>query len=46
LPLDHGEAIAAGITGSKILVMPGVGHEIPEPEWPGILAAIKELAEA
>ena len=30
LPLDHGIAVADGITDSKRMIMEGVGHEIPE----------------
>ena len=30
LPLDHGVAVADGITDSKRMIMEGVGHEIPE----------------
>lgn len=36
LPIDHGEAIASGITGAKLLALPGVGHEIPD----GVLAVV------
>lgn len=40
LPLDHGIAIADGITDSKRLIMEGVGHEIPEELIPEIINEI------
>ena len=30
LPLDHGQAIADGIQNSQMMIMEGVGHELPE----------------
>ncbi len=42
LPLDHGIALAEGITDSKRMIMDGVGHEIPEELLPEI---IKEIVE-
>ena len=30
LPFDHGQALADGITNAKLMVLEGVGHEIPE----------------
>ena len=30
LPLDHGQALADGIPNAKLMVLEGVGHEIPE----------------
>ncbi len=30
-PLPHGEALAAAIPGATLLVLPGVGHEVPPP---------------
>tara|TARA_B100001559_G_scaffold3274_1_gene2744 strand:+ start:18548 stop:19501 length:954 start_codon:yes stop_codon:yes gene_type:complete len=40
LPLDHGIAVADGITDSKRLIMEGVGHEIPEELLPEIINEI------
>ena len=30
LPLAHGQATAQAIPGSKLVVLPGVGHEVPD----------------
>ncbi|MFL2735724.1 MAG: alpha/beta fold hydrolase [Gammaproteobacteria bacterium] len=40
LPLDHGIAVADGITDSKRMIMDGVGHEIPEELLPEIINEI------
>ena len=29
LPVENGQAIADGIEGAEIVVLPGVGHELP-----------------
>ena len=29
LPVDNGEALAAGISGSELIILDGVGHELP-----------------
>ena len=42
LPLDHGVAVADGITDSKRMIMEGVGHEIPEELLPEIINEIVE----
>ena len=42
LPLDHGIAVADGITDSKRMIMEGVGHEIPEELLPEIVSEIIE----
>ena len=40
LPLDHGIAVADGITDSQRMIMEGVGHEIPEELLPEIINEI------
>tara|TARA_A100001035_G_scaffold278316_1_gene276967 strand:- start:345 stop:1298 length:954 start_codon:yes stop_codon:yes gene_type:complete len=42
LPLDHGVALANGIRDSEIMIMEGVGHEIPEQLFSEIINAIVE----
>ncbi len=39
-----GEATAAAVPGAKLLMVPGMGHDLPEPAWPTILDAIAENA--
>jgi pimeloyl-ACP methyl ester carboxylesterase len=39
-----GEATAAAIPGAKLLVVPGMGHDLPEGAWPIIIDAIVENA--
>ncbi|NLU83508.1 alpha/beta fold hydrolase [Rhodococcus sp. HNM0569] len=38
--------IAAEIAGSRTLVLPGVGHDLPEHAWQPLARAIRELADA
>lgn len=40
LPLDHGQAIAAGITDATMLTLSGVGHEIPDGVLDTVIPAI------
>jgi pimeloyl-ACP methyl ester carboxylesterase len=42
--LSGGEATAAAIPGAKLVVLPGMGHDLPEPLWPQIIDAIVENA--
>lgn len=42
LPFEHGQAIADGIPGAKLLAIDGVGHEVPRPEWDNVIPAILE----
>ncbi|MTE18011.1 alpha/beta fold hydrolase [Streptomyces sp. TRM43335] len=39
-----GEATAAAIPGAELLVVPGMGHDLPEPLWPPIVDAIARNA--
>jgi pimeloyl-ACP methyl ester carboxylesterase len=38
--LSGGEATAAAVPGSKLLTIPGMGHDLPEPLWADITEAI------
>ncbi len=38
-----GTATADAIPGAKLLTFPGMGHDLPSPLWPEIVAAITEL---
>ena len=42
LPLDHGQALAAGIPGAKMLELEGAGHDIPDALLDTIVPAIFE----
>jgi pimeloyl-ACP methyl ester carboxylesterase len=39
--LDGGEATARAIPGAKLMVIAGMGHALPIPMWPQIIAAIE-----
>ena len=42
-PLAHGEALAAEISGARLLALDGMGHELPpRPLWDRFVAAILE----
>lgn len=42
-PLPHGEALAAVISGARLVVIPGMGHQFPPPEtWDIVLPEILE----
>jgi pimeloyl-ACP methyl ester carboxylesterase len=43
--LSGGEATAAAVPGSKLLTIPGMGHDLPEPLWGAITDAIVDNAE-
>jgi pimeloyl-ACP methyl ester carboxylesterase len=40
IPLAAGRATAAAIDGSELVVIEGMGHDLPEPLWPRIADAI------
>ncbi|MEP6560992.1 MAG: alpha/beta fold hydrolase, partial [Nakamurella sp.] len=42
-PLPHGRALAAEIVNSRLLVMPGTGHELPRRVWGLVVPAIRRL---
>ncbi|WP_433548487.1 alpha/beta fold hydrolase [Streptomyces sp. CA-294286] len=41
-----GRAVAARIPGARLLVLPGVGHELPEPAWPALATEIRRHADS
>lgn len=43
--LEGGLATAAAIPGAELLVLPGMGHNLPRELWPTILAALSRLVD-
>jgi pimeloyl-ACP methyl ester carboxylesterase len=43
VPLEGGRHTAAAIPGAELLVIEGMGHDLPEGAWPQIVGAISEL---
>lgn len=46
VPLAGGRATAAAIPGAELMVLPGMGHDLPRPLWPEIVDAITRLTSA
>lgn len=44
IPLPAGQATAAALPNAELLVLPGVGHDLPRGIWPTLVAAISRLA--
>lgn len=43
-PLGHGEALAAAIPGARLLVVEGMGHQVPPPTtWAQVVPAVRAL---
>jgi hypothetical protein len=42
VPLAGGEDTARSIPGAELLVIEGMGHDLPEGAWPRIVGAISE----
>lgn len=38
-------AIASRVPSARLLTLPGVGHDIPAPVWPTVVARIRALAD-
>jgi len=45
VPLPGGEATARAIPGAELLVIPGMGHDLPLEVWPQVVDAIVRNAE-
>jgi pimeloyl-ACP methyl ester carboxylesterase len=43
VPVAAGFDTAAAIPGARIMVIEGMGHELPEPVWPRVIDALVEL---
>jgi pimeloyl-ACP methyl ester carboxylesterase len=44
VPVENGRRTAEAIPGARLLVLPTMGHDLPRPCWPEIVAAIAETA--
>jgi pimeloyl-ACP methyl ester carboxylesterase len=45
LRLSAARATARAIDGARLVVLPGVGHDLPAPLWPTIAAEVRQLAD-
>lgn len=43
IPLAAGRATAAAIPGARLLVLPGMGHDLPRPVWGSVLTGLDEV---
>ncbi len=43
MPLEHARDTAACIPGAELLVIAGMGHDLPRPVWPRLVDAISQL---
>ena len=44
VPIENGRRTAAAIPGARLVTFEHMGHDLPKPLWPAIIAAIAELA--
>jgi pimeloyl-ACP methyl ester carboxylesterase len=45
LRVSAARATARAIEGARLLILPGVGHDLPAPLWPTIAAEVRQLAD-
>ena len=45
MPVEGGRDTAASIPGAELLVIEGMGHDLPPGAWPRIVGAIGALTE-
>jgi pimeloyl-ACP methyl ester carboxylesterase len=45
IPLRAGRATAAALPNAELLVVPGMGHDLPCETWPTLVTAISRLAD-
>jgi hypothetical protein len=43
--LPAGRATAAALPNAELLVLPGMGYDLPREIWPTLVAAISQLAD-
>jgi pimeloyl-ACP methyl ester carboxylesterase len=44
VPVENGRMVAAAVPGSRLLEIPGMGHDVPRRVWPEVVDAITDLA--
>ena len=44
LRVSAGRATAKAVHGARLVILPGVGHDLPAPLWPEIARAVRQLA--
>jgi pimeloyl-ACP methyl ester carboxylesterase len=45
LRVSAARATAKAIDGARLVILPGVGHDLPAPLWPGIAREVRRLAD-
>src|SRR3954454_24655690 len=46
VPVAAGRATAAAIPGAELWLVPGMGHDLPRPLWPDLIARVGALVDA
>jgi len=44
IPVENGRLVASAVPGAQIIEIEGMGHDLPEREWPQVVAAITDLS--
>ena len=44
VPVENGRRVAAAVPGARLMELEGMGHNIPERDWPAVADAIAETA--
>jgi pimeloyl-ACP methyl ester carboxylesterase len=45
LRVSAAQDTAKAIPGARLLILPGVGHDLPAPLWPTIAHEVRQLAD-
>ena len=45
VPVDGGRATARAISGARLEIIPGMGHELPRAVWPRVIDGVAALAD-